>query len=275
MSVTNRIKCEICEKYFKRIDNSHLKYTHNLSVEEYKNMYPTALLVSPELIVHLSNKTKNYFENLTNEDKRNRKSSYDSTSIEDRQTKINKMKEARLQKYDEIYGPNSIRNEKISIRKKEWWDSIPFEIRSEMLKKNKKIEIERRGELYYIDARKRAYHAYQCCLNKGKNKDRTSLEQYFLNILMDEHIDFIEQYELDGWYFDCYLPKYDTLLEFDGDFWHPKTLEDCKYNFQIENYKIAKEKNKYAHDNNYQLIRIYESNKHQFYNILEQIKVQC
>lgn len=271
-NTNNKIKCEICQKYFKRIDNSHLKYTHNLSAEEYKHLYPNAILVSPDLIQHLSNKTMNYFKNLSDIERKNRKSGYDSTSLEDRQKAIESMRQSRIEKYDEIYGENSDRNKKISIAKKEWWKSIPADVRSEMLKQNKKTEIERRGEEYYITARKNAYRAYQCCLNKGRNKERTLLEEYFLNILIEQNIDFIEQYELDGWYFDCYLPEYDTLLEFDGDFWHPKKLEDCIYNFQVNNFNTSQRKNKYAYDNNFNLIRIYDSNKEQFYTILEEIK---
>lgn len=53
----------------------------------------------------------------------------------------------------------------------------------------------------------------------------------------------------------------DTLVEFDGDFWHPKTLEECKYPFQESNFKKTIIKNEYAKNNGYELFRIRQSSK--------------
>lgn len=43
------IKCEICKKDFHQITFSHLKKAHNISVYDYRILYPTASLMSEEL----------------------------------------------------------------------------------------------------------------------------------------------------------------------------------------------------------------------------------
>lgn len=69
---------------------------------------------------------------------------------------------------------------------------------------------------------------------------------------------YIPQYELDGRYYDAFLPDYNVLIEFDGTFWHPKNIDECKYECQFKNLKVDGIKNNIAKNNGYTLLRIRE-----------------
>lgn len=119
------------------------------------------------------------------------------------------------------------RNKKISNSKKEYWNSHPEE-------------------------RKRI-------MNIWKDRSETSLEIKMYNFLEQNNINFEKRYVLENKQYDAYLPTHNLLLEFDGEFWHPKSLEECKYYTQILNYHNDIEKNKIAERNGFRLIRIREN----------------
>jgi hypothetical protein len=87
----------------------------------------------------------------------------------------------------------------------------------------------------------------------------TSLEIKYYNMLDEIGAYFIPQYPLGGKFYDVYIPNYNVLIEFDGDFWHPLTEADCKYKLQIKNFNNDKIKNKIADDAGFRLVRIRES----------------
>lgn len=78
-------------------------------------------------------------------------------------------------------------------------------------------------------------------------------------ILDTENIKYIPQYELNGKYYDAYLPDYNILLEFDGDFWHKSSLSECRYKVQKRNYKNDRYKDSLAKNKGYKLIRVKRS----------------
>ena len=61
-------------------------------------------------------------------------------------------------------------------------------------------------------------------------------------------------------FYDFYLPDYNILIEVDGDFWHcnPNKFPDPKYESQKYNLERDKEKNQWANENGYKLIRFWE-----------------
>jgi len=62
-------------------------------------------------------------------------------------------------------------------------------------------------------------------------------------------------------FYDFYLPIFNLIIEVDGDFWHcnPNTkYSEPIYETQIKNLKRDQEKNKWASDNNYKLLRFWE-----------------
>jgi hypothetical protein len=55
--MNNKIQCKICNKYFKFVSNTHLKM-HNITPDEYRQMYPNAKFKCDELIKLVSDLTK-------------------------------------------------------------------------------------------------------------------------------------------------------------------------------------------------------------------------
>lgn len=57
-------------------------------------------------------------------------------------------------------------------------------------------------------------------INKNHFNKKSKLEIYFEDLLKKSNLDYISQYILCGYNFDFYLPKYDLVIEVDGDFFH-------------------------------------------------------
>jgi len=86
----------------------------------------------------------------------------------------------------------------------------------------------------------------------------TSLERKYYLMLKDIGIYYVPQYPLDGRFYDAYLPDQKILIEFDGSFWHPTDIKDCKYDFQKKNMATDVLKNKIAKNHGLKIIRIRE-----------------
>lgn len=109
--------------------------------------------------------------------------------------------------------------------------------------------------------------------------DGSKLETYFrVNILEALNIEYVQQYKLSaiGRYYDFYLPKYNILIECDGDYWHadPKKYKKEDLNaIQKRNIRVDEQKNKYALMYGYVLLRFWEKdvykNKKKVISILE------
>jgi len=97
-------------------------------------------------------------------------------------------------------------------------------------------------------------------MNKFLVKKITMPEKNMKKILKNNNIDFEFQYVVGGYNYDFYLPKYNILIETDGDWWHcnPEKYEPI-YESQKHTIEHDKVKNKIAKDNNIPLIRIWES----------------
>jgi len=149
-----------------------------------------------------------------------------------------KMKEKHLDKsfQDKIYTKE--RNEKISISKKLYWKEHP----------------EERERIMSI----------------WKNLGETSLEKKMYEFLNENKIKYEKRYELEQKQYDAYLIDYNLLLEFDGEFWHKQTINECKYTFQTFNFYNDIRKNEIAKNHNIPLLRIRESESPQ--KILDYIK---
>lgn len=105
--------------------------------------------------------------------------------------------------------------------------------------------------------------AIENILKTGKVK-RSNLEYFFEGILLSMNIKYIHSYYIEniGKIYDFYLPKYNILIEIDGDFWHcnPDTkyaVPECKtQHININNDKI---KSQWAAYNGYKLLRFWEN----------------
>lgn len=106
----------------------------------------------------------------------------------------------------------------------------------------------------------------------GKNR-RSSLEYYFEGILSSMNIDYIHSYYVEsiGKIYDFYIPKYNILIEVDGNFWHcnPEMYENPVCKTQEINLINDKFKSQWALDNGYKLLRFWENDIN---NNIKQIK---
>lgn len=111
--------------------------------------------------------------------------------------------------------------------------------------------------------------------NIGKKKHYTSkLEKTFSNILDLLNIQYQQHFyakEIKAFY-DFYLPQSNTIIEVDGDFWHcnPNSKHNIpKYITQEKNIIRDKEKNEWAKQNGFKLLRFWEKDIH---NNIKQVK---
>jgi len=99
--------------------------------------------------------------------------------------------------------------------------------------------------------------------SQEKFNKKTKIEIVVESILEDENIEYKYNYcvckkQHDCRYYDFYLPKYNTLIECDGVYWHGKNLDDSELNeTQIKNKNNDKYKNKLADNLGYRLIRFW------------------
>jgi len=92
----------------------------------------------------------------------------------------------------------------------------------------------------------------------------SKLEITFQNLLIEQDIENIHPYyvkEIKAFY-DFYLPKYNTIIEVDGDFYHCNPIKYpngsiCKT--QEKNLKRDQQKNQWAQDNSFKLLRFWET----------------
>lgn len=122
------------------------------------------------------------------------------------------------------------------------------------------------------DAEKKVLHSKGVKKFIKSNKNFTSLEILYYNMLKELNIEYIPQYPLNGKYYDAYLPEHRVLLEFDGTFWHPSELKYATYNHQKKNFFNDRRKDRYAKENGLKIYRIREGslvNSNQLKNLVE------
>jgi len=87
----------------------------------------------------------------------------------------------------------------------------------------------------------------------------SKLEFTFADILTGLGIEFVHQYEVDGFNYDFYVPSKNILIEVDGDYWHAHPDKYVELNnMQKKNKGLDKLKTKHAADRSYQLLRFWE-----------------
>ena len=66
---------------------------------------------------------------------------------------------------------------------------------------------------------------------------RSKAEDELINLLVNQNIEVIPNYKIDSKIFDLFIPKYNLLIEYNGDYWHcnPK-----KYKYDYLNKKKGK-----------------------------------
>lgn len=236
----NMVKCKVCNKEYKLINNFHLN-THGISnVDEYKSLYPNAKTCDDSYKTKISELTKLGMDN----DVVKRKLKYKKTKehlnkISKSITKLHKDGE-----YSEIYTKD--RNDKISNAKKDYWKNNDTNIiltwLDDWIGSDDHIKMCKSNQLK--------------ASRKGRGRKISKPEKMFALELKSKNIKFKQQYEVDGYPFDFYIPSENLLIEIDGEFYHPLKESDCVYDLQKHNFKRDKLKTQVAIDNGYQLKRI-------------------
>jgi G:T-mismatch repair DNA endonuclease (very short patch repair protein) len=114
----------------------------------------------------------------------------------------------------------------------------------------------------------------------GKRKYYTSkLEKTFANILdlLDIKYEILFYAKDIKAFYDFYIPEYNMIIEVDGDFWHcnPDRFPIPQYESQKKNLIRDKEKNKWAVNNGYKIIRIWENDIKNNIPQVKQILLNC
>lgn len=265
------MKCNVCDRECKN-NNSlaiHVIKKHNISIQKYYDDYTKT--DEDGICLHCKKETK--FINLKNGYRKfccNQCSqTYQSLDIKMKSAKIQTMENTKLNRYGDKHYSNLESSRKTNIKK--YGVKNPFQV-EKFKEKTKKTWLKKYGYDHPIKWMKERlsnnewHEKYKRLSKKGRDALKnnfnkpTSLEKKYYSLLKDEKIKFEPQYELEGRWFDAYLPAYNTLLEFDGDFWHKESLNECQYDFQRKSYYVDQLKTKLAKKYGMKLIRIKESN---------------
>lgn len=145
------------------------------------------------------------------------------------------------------------RNEKIRQKKLEYWEAHPEE-KARVAETWKKVR-DKNPEKW----KKHLLSISQSGFEAAWGKKNTELEVKYYEMLESLCIKFERQKEVGGKIFDAYLPEHNLLLEFDGDFWHPPSIDECQYDWQVSNFYNDRIKDNIAKTNEMRLIRVRES----------------
>jgi len=98
--------------------------------------------------------------------------------------------------------------------------------------------------------------------NRKKVKPN-KFEQFIYNLLSTANITFEREYQIPTTlkYYDAYIPSINTLLEFDGSYYHKKNILECVNKMQIKNFYNDIKKTNLASIHGYKLVRLREDDK--------------
>lgn len=258
------ITCQVCNKELKKITNQHL-IVHNMTVDQYKNLYPGSKLICDETRQKYADSTSNHYNSLTEEQK---KAKYVSRIYSDEQK--NKMRSRLNENRHKIDYKNPNRTKAISESKKAWWSNKTKEERSSFFKEVVIPKtIEHIGYDKFLEYRRIAgIKGYNTVIKKGTEKQSNHFESYMLSIVSSKGYEYIEQFEIDGWFYDCFIPSKNLIIEFDGSYWHAEKEEDCIDGRLKKQWKIDRYKESLAIKKGYKIIRIKEKEKDKLKDIL-------
>ena len=249
--ILDSVKCEICGNKFKQINFFHLNRKHNMGVAEYKNKFPNSKTTSESLGKQISELTKIGMHKPENWKKF--KNHIDNRDYFGENNPFYGKHHTGEMKRN--LSENEDRNKKISIGQKNNWKAN-YEARCESNKDNWKKAKDNMGEELWLNGlREKSQKGFESVTKNGIWK-KTKPEIEYENKLISENKDYIFNYKLDGKYFDFYIPSENKLVEIDGKFYHPLTIEECIYDFQKRNYYNDIKKNKIAKNNNLIIERI-------------------
>lgn len=258
------VRCLICNNEYRRITNAHTK-KHSITTEEYLKRYPSALLICEESKVKYSEGAKRFYQELSSEQKKERFKNR-KYSEEGRAKQLAILEYGRsLIKYED---PK--RNQSIGLAKKEWWSKKTKKQKSDFIKEKiiPKVINNLGKEQYKAQLREKGIKGYQKLVELGNKKQTNSFESEMLEMVKKKGYNYVYQFEINKWFYDCYIPEKNLIIEFDGDYWHPKTLESCITEREKRQWYIDRKKEEIAKASGYKIVRIRESEKYLIDNII-------
>ena len=254
--------CEICKKEYKLITKAHIS-KHGISVDDYLIKYPNSLLICEETIKKYKEGTKKYYDEHGSANKGVPKS---KEHIEN----LKKAANNRTKEHYQKIANNKERNKKISEAKKNWWKDKSKDYKTDFIK-NKVIPkiIEKEGlDNYLKRLRLAGILGHNKIISQGKKKIANLFEKQMVAIIRSKKYQCIEQFEIEGYYYDVYIPEKNLILEFDGDYWHPNTVEDCVNDRLKNQWRIDRYKESLAIKKGYKIYRVRESEKEKINEII-------
>jgi len=208
---TEKIKCELCNKYFKSITNSHLKHKHNLTTLEYKQQFPNARMISDDHLSILGT----WFN--SNEGKQNARNNLKIQRNNPKRAK-NALKAVQSDEYKQ---KQSMIMKDVVRKYPSKFSTMFSSIKGKDHHHYGKSNYDRWVDKYGTDI------ANQKLLNwKLKNKipggsKNTKIELKVKEIFEKNNINYVHQYDkIKSYYVDFYLPDINLVFEVDGDYWH-------------------------------------------------------
>lgn len=251
------IVCQVCNKELKKITNQHL-ITHNMTLDQYKDQYPDSKLMCDETRQRYADSTSRHYNSLTEEQKKD-KYAFRTYSTEQK----DKMRSRLNANRHKIDYNDSNRTKAISESKKAWWANKTKEERSSFFKDIVVPKtIEHIGYDKFLEHRRIAgIKGYNTVIKKGTEKQSNYFESYMLSIVSSKGYEYVEQFEIDGWFYDCFIPSKNLIIEFDGSYWHAEKEEDCIDDRLKRQWKIDRYKESLAVKKGYEIIRVKEREK--------------
>lgn len=119
------------------------------------------------------------------------------------------------------------------------------------------------GKIRWADPERREKQRFNR-INYFKNKQfnqKSKLEQFFEDLLVDLGIGFENQYPLNGYLYDFYIPSKNILIEVDGDWYHCNPIKHPEAIHPIQKAVVKNDaaKNESAKDAGIELLRFWET----------------
>lgn len=212
MEINNeKVICPICNEKFKQITKGHIQNIHNINFDKFKKDYPNLKLKTDSLSKKMSES--------------NRKSA--NILWEQRREDSKKMEEYK----SKVSGRNNSMNRSYKARKMASVRMLQMREDPNFIEKMKKgLTSPEAIEKRYISFKK----------NMSKNCINTSIERIVKKQLIDNNIEFEQQYVVrkeKGYQLpDFYIPGLNLIIECNGDYWHmnPNKYKPYDYNETIK-----------------------------------------
>lgn len=140
--------------------------------------------------------------------------------------------------------------------------NIPMEFYRECPQCNEQFASKMRCQVDPSSNKFRKFCGHKCFLTSRKNTD-TWIERVVRKCLEDNNVDFIDQYSIGRMTADFLLPKYNVIIETNGDFWHanPVVYTDESKLHPIQKRAIEKDvrKLRQLYEKGYDVIIVWEN----------------